>query len=246
MKRFYKDVTIDKVPGGFQLRLDTRAIRTQGGAPQVAPARALVEAMAGEWRGQGETIDPRGFPLRDLADYAIDHVAPGREAAIARLLAFAETDTLCYRADPDEPLFHPQQDQWEPLVAACEAARTIRLERISGVIPRPQPAAMLAALREELAAHDNFTLAALATLASLTASLTAALAVLEEEADPAALFAATNLEQDWQAAQWGWDAEAAKVRAAREADFLAAARFARLVKTALPSRSLRSSPARSA
>lgn len=230
MKRFYDAVTVREMAGGYGLHLDARPLRTQGGVPQIVPTRALAEALAGEWRAQGEKIDPATFPLRDLADYAIDHVAPARDTAIARLLGFAETDTLCYRADPDEPLYHRQRALWEPLISACEAARGLRLERISGIVHRPQPAATLAALRAELAAHDDFTLAALTTLASLGASLIAALAALEAGADPAALFAAANLEQDWQAEQWGWDESAAQDRARRLAAFEQAAQFVRLAR----------------
>jgi len=241
VKRFYREVTFGEVPvgevagapaPGYQVLLDGRPIRTQGGAAQIAPTRALAEALAGEWRGQGPEIDPRSFPLRDLADYAIDHVAPARQESIAKLLGYAETDTLCYRADPDEPLYQRQQELWEPLVAACEAAHGIRIERISGIVHRSQPEAMIAALRTRLATLDDFTLAGMITLASLAASLFVALSVLEERGAPGALFAAANLEEDWQAQQWGWDSEAEKVRTAREEAFCLAARFISLARKA--------------
>ncbi len=75
---------------------------------QIVPTRALAEAIAGEWSGQGEEIDTARFIFRDLADYAIDIAAPDPSGAAASMLRFAETDTLCYRADPDEPL-HARQ-----------------------------------------------------------------------------------------------------------------------------------------
>jgi chaperone required for assembly of F1-ATPase len=106
----------------------------------------------------------------------------------------------------------------------------VRLERVSGVIHRPQPASTMARLGEILAAQDNLTLAALATLAPLAASLTVALEALEPGADPAGLFAAANAEQDWQAELWGWDAEAERARAAKLATFERAAEFARLAR----------------
>jgi len=235
VKRFYRDVSIGEVivgeAGGYQVLLDGRAIRTQGGAPQIAPTRALVEIMAEEWRSQGPEIDIRSFPLRDLVDYAIDQVAPAREASIAKLLGYAETDTLCYRADPDEPLFQRQQELWEPMVTASEATYGIRFERISGIVHRSQPEATLAGLRARLEALDDFALAGLLTLASLAASLIAALAVLDQHGEPDAMFAAANLEEDWQAQQWGWDVEAEKVRAVREEAFRLAARFISLSRT---------------
>ena len=230
MKRFYKEVAVDEADGGFRVTLDGRPIRTQGGAAQVVPTRELAEAMAEEWRGQGEEIDTRSFVLRDLADFAIDHVRSARSAAIAKLLAYAETDTLCYRADPDEPLFRRQRQVWEPLVAACEAAHGIRLERASGIVHRRQPEPSIAALRAHLQQLDDYALAALSTLAPLAASLIVALAAIADGADADALFAAANLEEDWQAEQWGWDYEAEEARAAKARAFTLAARFSCLAR----------------
>ena len=232
MKRFWRDVSVVPAEGGRRVALDGRPVRTQGGAAQIVPTQRLAEALADEWRAQGEDVDPRGFALRDMADFALDQVQPDREATVQRLLAYAETDTLCYRADPDEPLYRRQLALWEPLVTAAEALHGIKLERVSGIVHRAQPPATLARLRAILEEQDSFTLAALATLAPLAASLTIALAALDPDADTAALFAAANCEQDWQAELWGWEAEAEANRAARLASFEAAARFARLARAA--------------
>jgi chaperone required for assembly of F1-ATPase len=230
MRRFWKEVAVQEEERGFCVALDGRPIKTQGGAPQIVPSRPLADALAEEWRAQGEKVDPRGFPMRDMADLAIDWMAPDGEAQIATLMRYAETDTLCYRADPEEPLFRRQQDLWEPLVKQAEASHGVRFERVSGIVHRPQPAATLAALRALLEQQGDFTLAALATMVPLGASLIVALAALEEDADPAELFAAANCEEDWQAELWGADAEAAQARAAREAALVLAARFAQLAR----------------
>jgi len=230
MKRFYQDVAVEAAESGYRVTLNGRPIRTQGGAPQIVPTRALAEALGDEWRAQGEEIDPKSFVLRDLADYAIDRVARDPAGSIARLIPYAETDTLCYRADPDEPLYRRQQALWEPLLQAAEARHGVRLERVSGIVHRPQPPETLARLRELLEALDPFTLAALETLTSLAASLTVGLLALEPDADPDALFAAANCEQDWQAELWGWDAQAEEGRALRRDAFGKAAEFARLVR----------------
>ena len=230
MKRFWKDVAVEECGGGYCITLDGRPVRTQAGAAQILPTRALAAAMAEEWRAQGDEVDPDSFPLRDLADFAIDHAQRDPARIIASLLAFGETDTLCYRADPDEPLFQRQQTLWEPLLAGFEARHAVRFERVSGVIHRPQPQATLSRLREVLERKSPFELSALNMLASLTSSLCVGLEALEVGSDAAALFAASNCEEDWQAELWGWDFAAEQARTTRLAAFAMAARFAELAR----------------
>lgn len=230
MKRFYAAAAVEEAEGGFRVTLDGRAVKTQGGRPQIVPTRALAELLAGEWAAQGQELDPAGFPFRDFADYAIDQVRQDRAECVAALLAYAETDTLCYRAEADDPLHSRQHDLWEPLLAAAEVRHGVRFARASGIVHRPQPADTLATLRDALEGENPFTLAALRSLASLAASLTVALAALDPEADVPALFAAANAEEDWQAEQWGWEWTAEDRRARRFADFERAAAFARAAR----------------
>lgn len=230
MKRFWKEVSVADGDEGWQVLLDGRAIKTQSGNPQLLPTRAVGELVAAEFAAQGEEIDPRSFVHRDMADYALDMIPQERDATIAKLLAYVETDTLCYRAEPDEPLFTRQQELWEPLVTACEVRHGISLERASGIVHCPQPEPSLATLRAALADEDDFTLAALITLTSLAASLVVGMAALHGDADVPALFAAANAEEDWQAELWGWDYEAEDARKQKLEAFERAAQFLRAVR----------------
>ena len=230
MKRFYKDVTVGELDDGHAVLLDGRPIKTQGGERQVLPTAQLAEALAEEWREQGEKIDPSSFRLRDHADYAIDQVKPDKAPTIAKLLSYAETDTLCYRADPGEALFRRQEEMWEPVLTRIEASEGIRFERISGIIHREQPREPLAGLERRLAEPDAFTLAGLQAMTSLAASLCVGLSALEETAEADALWSLANLEEDWQAEMWGKDAEAEARRELRSRDFAEAFRFVRLAR----------------
>lgn len=231
MKRFYSAVTVAESDGRWHVMLDARALKTQGKRnPQTVPSAAAAQLLAEEWRAQGEEIDSKSFIFRDLADYAIDVVRADRGGIITKLLEYAATDTLCYRADPGEPLYQHQQSLWEPLVTAFEARHDAAIQRVSGVIACPQPEATMAALRQRLESEDDFTLAALLTLAALAASLIVPLAVIDEEYEMPALFAAANAEEDWQAELWGWDEAAENARKARLEAFEKAAQFARAVR----------------
>ena len=230
MKRFYKQAAAAPVAGGWQVTLDGRAIKTAGGRPQIVPGERLAALLAREWADQGEEIDPARFILRDLADYALDIVAADRAAVIATLLRYAETDTLCYRAEAGEPLEARQIELWEPLLKAAEARWDIHFERIGGVIHRPQPAETLKRLEAVLQAESDLTLAALNTLASLAASLVIGLAALASDADADALWDIANLEEDWQAELWGKEPEYLANRARRLRTFAAAMEFARAAR----------------
>jgi len=228
MKRFYKDVTVAEDAAGWRVMLDGRGIRTPAGRAQVVPTSVLAEAMAGEWAGQGEEIDPVAFVLRDMADYAIDVAAENRALVLSETLPFAETDTLCYRADPEDALYRRQLAVWEPVLARAEARHGVKFERVSGIIHKPQPTATLAKLGALLDEQSPYTLAALHTLASLTASLVIALEAIEPGADAETLWTVADLEADWQAELWGQDWEAQERRARRLAAFGNAMLFARL------------------
>ena len=232
VKRFYKDVSVAEDAGGWKVELDGRAIKTQGGNPQVVTSKTLAHALAQEWAEQGEKIDARAFLFRDMADFAIDVVRPDRAATIDKLLGYAETDTLCYRADPEDALYQRQQEQWEPLVARLEETHGVRFQRISGVMHRPQPPETLAALRAHLETLDDFVLSGMVSMASLAASLGIALLANDEAInDPMMLWRDANLEEEWQADQWGREEEAEERRQQRGEDFSAAQVFVMLAQS---------------
>lgn len=231
MKRFYTDVAI-KAAGdrGWQVTLDGRGVKTQGGAAQIVTTQALAELLASEWRAQGEEIDPASFVFRDMADYAIDVVRHDRAATLTNLTAFSQTDTLCYRADPGDALFARQDDLWEPLVIACEQRHSVNFVRVSGIVHDPQSPKTTERLRAQIEGQDEFQLAGLQTMTALAASLIIGLAALEDSADAEALFAASNAEEDWQAELWGRDSLAEESRKLRLQAFTMAQKFTRAAR----------------
>ena len=230
MKRFYKQVTVAPEADGWRVLLDGRGIKTAGGRAQIVPTQPLADALAAEWAGQGDDIDAAAFRFRDLADFALDAVAPDRTQAIADILPYGETDTLCYRADPEDALYRRQLAVWDPLLTAAEVQLGVKFARVSGIVHKPHPEQTLERLRAVLDEECDFTLAALKMLSSLAASLVIALAAIRPEADAEALWHAANLEEDWQVELWGEDWEAAQLRQTRLEAFRLAMRFAEMVR----------------
>ncbi|MEL7198905.1 MAG: ATP12 family protein [Pseudomonadota bacterium] len=230
MKRFYDTVAIEERDDGWQVTLDGRGIKTVKTAPQILPTRALAQELAKEWEAQGEELDPTLFPMRDMADYALDIVASSQSKIAEDLTGFGDTDTLLYRADPDEPLYIQQIEVWEPIVTAFEEREGIAFTRISGIIHKPQSGNSLAHLRKLLEAQKPFALAGIEAMTNLAASLITALTAAQNHREALELWRAASLEEEWQAEQWGRDAEADERRAKREQDFLTAHLFVQASK----------------
>lgn len=229
MKRFYKNVGVERGAVGWEVRLDGRSVRSPAKAIVRLPGAALAEAIAGEWAAQGEEIDPATMPLLRLACTAIDRVEPRRAAVIDEITAYGGSDLVCYRATEPVDLIARQRDIWQPLLDWAAARFGARLEVTAGVAPIDQPAAALAALRAAVAERDDPTLAGLHALTAAAGSLVIALAALEAEIDADALWRAAQLDEDWQIEKWGEDAEAAAHRTALRADIDATLRFLSLV-----------------
>jgi len=243
MKRFYKDVSVAEVPpspGGrgqageaglgegekprFQILLDGKPVRTPAGNPLALPTRALAEAIAEEWRGQGETVDPVSMPFLKLANTVIDGVAVGRAEVIAAILRFGENDLLCYRAHQPPDLAARQAESWDPVLAWARRRFGVDFTLVEGFAHADQPPQTLAAFRAALEGQDSFSLAALHVIASIAGSVVLALALAEGELTPAQIFTLSRVDEDYQAGKWGRDQEA-EVRAAslaRELDKAAA------------------------
>lgn len=230
MRRFYKQVDVAAADGGWQVTLDGRGVKTVKGLPQIVPTEALARALAAEWDAQGEKIDAQSLPLRDMTDYAIDIVAPDQASVVEKIVAYGDTDTLLYRADPDEALYVRQQEMWEPIVAGFEKLHGISYVRVSGIIHREQHTATLDKLRELVALQSPFAMASLEAMASLAASLLVALNALDPDADGEALWQAASLEEEWQAEQWGREEEAEERRVKRQSDFLTSRSLALLAR----------------
>ena len=225
MKRFWRAVSVED----GEVRLDDRPVRTPGRSPLAIPYPRLAEAIAEEWRAVEGDIDPRAMPLTGLANAAIDRIAPDPAAFAAGLTTYGESDLLCYRAEMPAELVARQRAAWDPLLDWAQRRYDVHFAVTAGVIHTSQPAATLARLAEAVAARNVFELAGLSPVVTTTGSLVAALALLEGAADAATIWRAAEIDEDWQAEQWGEDDLARRARDAHRADFDAGARFLSLL-----------------
>lgn len=232
MKRIYKTVTVSPTDGGggFAVLLDGQPLRSPGRRPIAVPARALAGAVAAEWDAQGDTVDARGMPMTGFAATVVDRVSPQRDFVLAELAGYGGSDLLCYLADEPAELTARQEAEWAPLRDWAEASLGARLAPTAGVMPVAQPPDSLAALRRAVEALDDWELAPLHTLTSITGSLVLGLAVLHGRLDAEAAYAASEVDEAYQVEHWGIDREAEQRRRARRAEVAQAAKFVELLR----------------
>jgi chaperone required for assembly of F1-ATPase len=225
VKRFWKEAAVVQADDGWEIALDGRPVRTPLREALQVPARALADAIAGEWGAVEETIDPRAMPMTGLANAAIDRVAPDRAAFAAALAKYAEADLACYRADSPKALVDRQAEQWDALLGWARRRFDVDFAVTTGITHVEQPPATVERLAHEVATLDDFRLAGLSPMVTAGGSLVAALAVAEGAWAPDKAWAAVSVDDEWQKERWGSDDEAEKALEGRKADFLAGARF---------------------
>ena len=224
-RRFWTEVHVRQEEGGHAIHLDGRPIRTPHRAPLVSPTRALAEAVADEWRAQGERLLPETMPFTRALNSAIDKVAPDPGPVAEMLAGYAATDLVCYRASHPAELVARQAEVWDPYLAWAETTHGARLRKVFGVMPEDQDPAALAALSRVVHRFDPCGLTALHELVTLTGSLVLGLAGLAGRDDARMLWQAARLDELWQIEQWGADEEAERVASARQAAVEQALRF---------------------
>jgi len=207
-RRFYERVDIGPSEQGFVVRLDGRTPRSPRGRALAAPTGDLAELLAAEWRAQGDTINMASMPATRLAHTALDAIPDQRHPTIRSIVDFAGSDLTCYLAEAPGSLVRRQKAAWGPLLDWVRNRHGLVLETRVGVIHRPQPASTLESLDGKLQGESDFGLAGLAFASSLFSSAVIALALRDAHLDAEAAFAASRVDETFQAEAWGVDSEA--------------------------------------
>lgn len=227
-KRFWKVATATPCDGGFTVMLDARPVRTPAKAALTLPTLAMAEAVAAEWDAQDGLIDPRKMPVTRGANAAIDKVRTQRDEVVALLAEYGDSDLLCYRAAGPEELIARQTQHWDPMLDWADAQLGVRLAVGVGVMHVTQSPQALAKLQQEVAAFDDFALAGVHDLISLSGSLILALAVTKKGLSAEDAWHLSRIDEHWQIEQWGDDEEAEATELIKRTAFLDAALFVML------------------
>ena len=225
MRRFYRDVTVAPGEHGHRILLDGRPMRTPAKQLLAAPTAPLAEAIADEWRGQRDTIRPDAMPVTRLASTALDRMPTERQTAIEELVAYADTDLICYRAAEPFELVQRQHQAWQPMLDWLTRTYGVRLAVTTSLLPVAQPAAARARLRSAVEELGDWPLVGMHMATTALGSLVLGLGLLHGRLDADTALATSLLDELFEIERWGSDVEAERRHQALRRDVSGAARF---------------------
>ncbi len=221
-KRLYQKASFAPAAEGFALMLDDKPIHTPSGRLLVVPARDIAQVIADEWNAQLDVIDPMTMPLTRLANSVIAAVVNHVEAVAEDVAKYLQSDLLFYRASQPQALVDREAGHWDPVLFWAKDVLGAHFILAEGIMHVRQPEQAVVAARAAMPS-DPWSIAALHVATTITGSALLALALVHGACDLDQVWAAANVDEDWNAEQWGADNQAMALRAARLRDLRAAA-----------------------
>ena len=220
-KRFYKEVGVKAVDNGWSVTLDNRPIRTPEKHVLAAPNRQLAQLIATEWASQGDYLEIADMHVTRLANVAFDRTPSAREDMAEEAVRYAQTDLVCHLADAPAELLERQEEAWAPLRDWAGEALGALLIPAKGIQAARQPDASLEAVRNYALGLDNWNLTGLNYGLGLLGSVVLSAALQAGRVDGDTAFAASRVDDEFQAEKWGRDDEADANAARRLVEVLA-------------------------
>lgn len=159
-----------------------------------------------------------------LTRLAAERAPKDRLAMLEQIVAYGETDLLCYRADASK-LASRQQAHFDPVLAKLRQDFGIGCIVTQGVMPVAQSTKALKKLHDLFAEADDRELAALYVLTPLLGSALLTLALWKGLITVDEAVTMAHLDEALAAEQWGEDAQEKAGRVAKQKDIAAAAFF---------------------
>lgn len=231
-KRFWKTTSMVKGDEGWMVHLDQRPVKTPAGYPLALRGEALAEYILREWDAQEEHINPATMPMFRYVVTAIDRVTPQRGDVIDQILGYTKNEMLCYRTPEQAELAEEQNRHWQPCLDWAKQNYDLSFEVSTGIMPINQPEGSVTLAANILTNMDDFRLAGVFNLISISGSFVVGLAITDGKLSPKEGFEVAFLEELWQAKKWGSDEEAEDRRNRLKQDMIETKQYLSLLEIA--------------
>ena len=232
-KRFWKEAAVVTVDGGYNVTLDGHAVRTPSKAPLNIAYLPIADLIAAEWMAQETTVDPSTMPATRMVNSVIDKVSVNSDAIVEMLTEYAGSDLICYRSLSPQELIEEQAASWDPLMEWTAAAMNAPMVSTNGVMFIAQQDASLDEYRKRLNAMNNYQLAGVHDLITISGSIAISFALITNHITFDQAWMAATVDEAWQEKQWGIDEEAKEALKKKRADFEFAYNFWKLASDVL-------------
>ncbi|PFH52421.1 hypothetical protein AMATHDRAFT_56975 [Amanita thiersii Skay4041] len=207
MKRFWKEVGIERRGDSHVVTLDKRPLKTPEGNTLLLPGdKPLVTSLiAIEWDNLDKVIKPHALPMTSLAARAIDAFAEKQtcEEIKSSLLNYLDTDTICFYQDHPSHLADLQKKHWDPLHKWIQTRFGVKMTKAGSILYNSQPEETKTKLAQVLDSLDQWELAAMERATLTTKSFVIGLALVMRQTNPEDASLAAQVEVDSQTERWG-------------------------------------------
>jgi chaperone required for assembly of F1-ATPase len=230
VKRFYKNVRVEKIENKFCILLDEKPLKTPRQLKVLLPNHNAAQLVACEFNAQETEINPAIMPITRLVNTALDGVINEMSAVRAEILRFCGNDLISYRADSPHALILRQTQGWDKYLTWLSDTHQISLITTTGMMHVEQDKAMLDRFDRLFEPfNDCFSLSCLNTMTSILGSAVLAVALVLEFVSLDQAWKDSNIDEDWTIEKWGCDEEAQKRRMNLWAELEAAYKLLRAV-----------------
>jgi len=208
-KRFYKNVSVvsdyQGARSSYEICLDGKKIKTQGGNAFKVPSEALALAIAQEWDAQKKVLRMDLMRLTGLAFTAIDNPMHLDHATqVNQILDFLDTDTVFFMASEPEKLVELQKLHWGDLLKWTNETFGLDVRPTESILAGPpiSPESRLM-MQRHLASYDRWALTGYQYAVESVKSLIIVLATVAHRLNVEEAVRISTLEQLFQTETWG-------------------------------------------
>ncbi|TRZ17113.1 hypothetical protein HGM15179_010012 [Zosterops borbonicus] len=196
---FYSDS-----PGGFEINLDHRKLKTPQAKLFTVPSEALAIAVATEWDSQKDTIKFYTMHLTTLCNTALDNPTQRNKTQLIRAaVKFLETDTVCYRVEEPAALAELQKNEWDPVVSWAEKRYNVTIGSSTSILGPNIPASTKETFVSHLASYNMWALQGIEFVITQLKSLILSMSLIDRHITVEKAVLLSRLEEEYQIRRWG-------------------------------------------
>ena len=204
IKKFYKNASIVKANGGYEINLDQRKLKSPNGTLLKFPTESLAHAVSLEWNSNNDTIQLHKMPLTLIAYAACDTPAQRTTDVIAdSCLRYLITDTVLYHMEEPPELANIQDEKWGSIIKWCNERYSVDIQHTFGFGKPSISENTHNVLMYHLKSYDLWSMVAFERMVNNLKSVILTLALVDRHISVKDAVELSLLEQRYQVSKWG-------------------------------------------